>query len=356
MIFQFMVNAKLTKIVQWVGLTHSEMIECISKLGEPAFRADQIYHWVYSRKVESFHAMKNIPKSLRETLTQLTEFHPLALIKKSGAKSSNTKKFLFKLTSGDMIESVLMNKGNRVTVCLSTQVGCAMDCDFCATAKMGFQSNLTVGEIVDQFLQLQQHSSKPITNVVFMGMGEPFLNYNAVINASKLLNDENGIGLGARRITISTVGIIPKIVQFTKEEHRFKLAISLNGSTQEQRLQTMPIAKKFPIQSLMDSAKNYYKQRRRFLTFEYVLMGGINDDIMDAENLIHLIGSLPCKVNVIPYNEIDGEYKRPSNNRISRFIDVLKMAPFTVTVRWSNGTEIDAGCGQLVVNTGGVQS
>jgi 23S rRNA (adenine2503-C2)-methyltransferase len=256
-----------------------------------------------------------------------------------------------------MIESVLMQEGNRITVCLSSQVGCAMDCDFCATAKMGFQKNLSVGEIVDQFLFLQQESKKKITNVVFMGMGEPFLNYARVIKAADLLNQSDGIDLGARRITISTVGIIPRIKQFSKEGHRYKLAISLNGTTQNQRLQTMPAAKKYPIHKLIDAAKNYYETAKRFPTFEYVLMNNLNDRTTDAENLIKLIGNLPCKVNLIPYNEIGGTYKRPSHDRLTRFINALKNVPFTVTVRWSNGTEIDAGCGQLAVNAGGsVQS
>ena len=256
-----------------------------------------------------------------------------------------------------MIESVLMQEGNRTTACLSSQVGCAMDCDFCATAKMGFQKNLSVGEIVDQFLFLQQESEKKITNVVFMGMGEPFLNYARVIKAADLLNEPGGIDLGARRITISTVGIIPKIKQFAKEGHRYKLAISLNGTTQNQRLQTMPAAKKYPIHMLIDAAKNYYETAKRFPTFEYVLMSNLNDRTADAENLIKLIGNLPCKVNLIPYNEIGGNYKRPSHDRLTRFINALKNVPFTVTVRWSNGTEIDAGCGQLAVNAGGgVQS
>ena len=198
---------------------------------------------------------------------------------------------------------------------------------------------------------------KKITNIVFMGMGEPFLNYARVIKAADLLNEPGGIDLGARRITISTVGIIPKIKQFTKEGHRYKLAISLNGTTQNQRLQTMPAAKKYPIHKLIDAAKNYYETAKRFPTFEYVLINNLNDRTTDAENLIKLIGNLPCKVNLIPYNEIGGNYKRPSHDRLTRFINALKNVPFTVTVRWSNGTEIDAGCGQLAVNAGGgVQS
>ena len=352
----FMFNANTNVKVHWIGLTHTEMREQVSNLGQQHFRADQIYNWIYSKKINSFQSMANIPKSFRTTLSRTAGFHPLSLVKITGQDSSLTRKFLFELSTGEMIESVLMQEGNRTTACLSTQVGCAMDCDFCATAKMGFQKNLSVGEIVDQFLLLQQESVKKITNVVFMGMGEPFLNYERVIKAADLLNDPDGIDLGARRITISTVGIIPKIEQFTKESHRYKLAISLNGTTQDQRLQTMPIAKKYPLQMLMKAAKNYYETTKRFPTFEYVLMKNLNDEIADAENLIKLIGNLPCKVNVIPYNEIGGTYERPSQNRIKRFVNILNNAPFTVTIRWSKGTEIDAGCGQLAVNTGGVQS
>ena len=353
----FMFNAKTNVKVHWIGLTHAEMREHVANLGQQHFRADQIYNWIYSKKINSFQSMANIPKSFRTTLSQTAGFHPLSLVKITGQDSSLTRKFLFELSTGEMIESVLMQEGNRTTACLSTQVGCAMDCDFCATAKMGFQKNLSVGEIVDQFLFLQQESEKKITNVVFMGMGEPFLNYARVIKAADLLNEPGGIDLGARRITISTVGIIPKIKQFTKEGHRYKLAISLNGTTQNQRLQTMPAAKKYPIHMLIDAAKNYYETAKRFPTFEYVLINNLNDRTTDAENLIKLIGNLPCKVNLIPYNEIGGNYKRPSHDRVTRFIKALKNVPFTVTVRWSNGTEIDAGCGQLAVNAGGgVQS
>ena len=353
----FMFNVKTNEKVHWIGQTRSEMREHVAKLGQPHFRADQIYNWIYSGKIKSFQSMENIPKSFRTILDKISGLHPLSLVKITGRDSSLTKKFLFRLSTHEMIESVLMQEGNRTTACLSSQVGCAMDCDFCATAKMGFQKNLSVGEIVDQFLFLQQESEKKITNVVFMGMGEPFLNYARVIKAADLLNEPDGIDLGARRITISTVGIIPKIKQFAKEGHRYKLAISLNGTTQNQRLQTMPAAKKYPIHMLIDAAKNYYETAKRFPTFEYVLINNLNDRTTDAENLIKLIGNLPCKVNLIPYNEIGGNYKRPSHDRLTRFINALKNVPFTVTVRWSNGTEIDAGCGQLAVNAGGgVQS
>jgi 23S rRNA (adenine2503-C2)-methyltransferase len=216
---------------------------------------------------------------------------------------------------------------------------------------MGFVENLSASEIVDQFLLVQGQSQKKITNVVFMGMGEPFLNYEQVMNAADLLNHPDGIGLGVRKITISTVGIVSKIRQYAEEGRRFKLAISLNASNQQQRLFIMPIAEKYPLEDILDAAQLYFNKTNKLLTFEYVVMKGINDQITDAEKLIKQIGDLPCKVNVIPYNEIGGDFTRPSPERIQSFVRAFKAAPFTVTVRWSYGTTIQAGCGQLAVET-----
>ena len=253
----------------------------------------------------------------------------------------------FKMQSGNRIESVLMHEKNRTTVCISSQVGCAVDCKFCATASMGFIQNLSTGEIVDQVIHLQSFSENPITNVVFMGMGEPFLNYSRVIEAAKILNEK--MGFGARRITISTAGIISKIRQMADENHQFKLAISLNASNEKSRIKIMPITKTNSLASLIESARYYYQKTRRFITFEYVLLRGINDSPEDGIRLIEMLQSLPCKVNVIPYNEIGGVYTRPEESVIHTFLKSLIDAPFTVTVRWSKGTDIDAGCGQLAI-------
>jgi 23S rRNA (adenine2503-C2)-methyltransferase len=244
-----------------------------------------------------------------------------------------------------------MKEGKRITVCLSTQVGCAVDCDFCATAKMGFIKNLTAGEIVDQFLQLQKMSEQKITNVVFMGMGEPFLNYKNSIAAADLLHHAKGINMAAWRITISTAGVVPKIRQFTEEKQPYKLAVSLNGTTQDQRLKTMPITQTHTFSNLIKASKDYAYNSRNRITFEYVLMDGINDEPQDAERLLRLLGSIECKLNVIPYNEIGGEYRRPSDEKIEAFMAPLKRASFPVTVRWSKGQDIDAGCGQLATNS-----
>jgi 23S rRNA (adenine2503-C2)-methyltransferase len=212
---------------------------------------------------------------------------------------------------------------------------------------MGFIKNLSVGEIVDQVIHLQTQSKSRITNVVFMGMGEPFLNYKSVIEAAKILSQE--MGFGARRITISTAGIVPKIRQLADEDHKYKLAISLNGTDERSRNTIMPLTKTHSLKSLIESAHYYYKKIRRFITFEYVLLKDVNDSPEDGKRLIDLLRSLPCKVNVIPYNEIGGKYNRPKEDKIQAFLHSLKHAPFTVTVRWSKGTDIDAGCGQLAV-------
>ncbi len=329
-----------------IGLTIQELESFAERLGEKKFRGRQIFDWVYNQKIDDVFLMTDLPKSFREKLKDLP-IHPLKLISNNFSNSKKTRKFLFELTSGEKIESVLMQEGNRVTICLSTQVGCAVDCKFCATAKMGFKKNLTIGEIVDQFIQLQIKIDQKITNVVFMGMGEPFLNYKNTIGAANLLHNAKGINLGAKRITISTAGIVPKIEQYSKESHPFKLAVSLNGISNEQRLKIMPITKAHTFNKLLKVSKDYAYKSRNKLTFEYVLLKGINDNKEDAKKLIFLLEKINCKLNIIPYNEIGGEFERPSDDRIKEFIKVLRDVSFPVTVRWSKGTDIDAGCGQL---------
>ncbi len=343
-----MSNVKELKIAL-VGLTLEQLSDQLGSLNEPAFRVEQLFGWLYRSRVNSFSEMRNIPNNLKKKLEDSFIIHPLKLIHVNGSSSEPTQKFLFELQTGEKIESVLMKEGKRNTICVSSQAGCAVDCDFCATASMGFQKNLSAGEIIDQFLQVSQHSEAPITNVVFMGMGEPFLNYERVIKAADLMNDPNGIKLGAQRITISTVGIVPKIQRYVKEKHRYKLAISLNGSSQESRLKTMPIAKKYPLNTLLESIDEYSARSRYPATLEYVLMSHVTDSIEDAQQLLDMLNGRRCKLNIIPYNEIGGKYIRPSDHRIESFIKALEKARFPVTVRWSKGTDISAGCGQLAI-------
>ena len=331
-----------------IGKNLDEFSDLCSELGVEDFRSKQLFNWMYRNEVSDLTELKNLPKSLIGDLKRGHCIHPLELINSTNSSSEKTNKFLFKTQSGALIESVLMNEKNRVTLCLSTQVGCALDCKFCATAKMGFKENLSVGEILDQYLLTRQKIHKPITNIVFMGMGEPFLNYKNVIKAAKLLNDPNGINMGSKRITISTAGVIRKIEEFTKSKEKFKLAISLNGTTNEQRTSIMPINIKNSLEELLNVSRKYTETLNRWLTFEYVLLKEINDSIEDAKRLLSMLAGLKkCKLNIIPYNETDGKFRRPDRDQIEKFVVALRSAKFPITVRWSKGTDIDAGCGQL---------
>jgi len=331
-----------------IGKNLDEFSELCSELGVEDFRSKQLFNWMYRNEVSDLTELKNLPKSLIGDLKRGHCIHPLELINSTNSSSEKTNKFLFKTQSGALIESVLMNEKNRVTLCISTQVGCALDCKFCATAKMGFKENLSVGEILDQYLLTRQKINKPITNIVFMGMGEPFLNYKNVIKAAKLLNDPNGINMGSKRITISTAGVISKIEEFTKSKEKFKLAISLNGTTNEQRTSIMPINIKNSLDELLNVARKYTETVNRWLTFEYVLLKEINDSVEDAKRLLSMLAEMKkCKLNIIPYNETDGEFRRPDKDQIEKFVIALRPAKFPITVRWSKGTDIDAGCGQL---------
>lgn len=336
---------KIKSDTSYIELNDKDSTELLKSFGEEFFRKDQIDNWIYNRCAESWIEMDNIPLILRGKLDLSVPLHPLKIIHITGSEDDLTRKFLLQTKSGHNIESVLMHHNKRTTVCISSQVGCAVDCKFCATASMGFIKNLSTGEIVDQVIHLQNYSKSRITNVVFMGMGEPFLNYSRVINASKILNKK--MNFGSRRITISTAGIVSKIRQIADEGHRFKLAISLNAPNENVRKKIMPLTDKNSLSDLISSAKYHYKKIKRLITFEYVLLSEINDSEEDGKELIRLLSDFPCKVNVIPYNEIGGIYERPSEKIIFNFIETLKSAPFTVTVRWSKGTDIDAGCGQL---------
>ena len=329
-----------------IGQTLSQLESFAISLGCQEFRGRQLFDWLYSKQVDDYDKMSNLSINFREQLKEI-DVHPLKLMNKNISSSKKTQKYLFQLNNGKLIESVLMKEGKRITACLSTQVGCAVDCDFCATAKMGFVQNLTSGEILDQYLHLQKISKHRITNIVFMGMGEPFLNYDNTIESANLLHHPKGINMGAWRITISTAGIIRKINQYTREGHPYKLAVSLNASNELQRRKTMPITKSNKFKNLISSSKNYTLQSKKKITFEYVMLSNINDNIDDAKALIRQLSSINCKLNLIPYNEINGDYSRPSNEKIDNFLKILVNAPFPVTIRWSKGQEIDAGCGQL---------
>ena len=329
------------------GLSAAEMSEAFSEMSEPAYRGAQVYLWVHHHQATGFEEMSNLPKRFREALAERFSLSTLRLATRR-ISSDGTRKYLWEIPSGHQIESVFIPETRRTTVCISSQVGCALGCTFCATAKMGFLKNLTPGEIVEQVMRIQQDTGEKITNVVFMGMGEPFLNYQRVIRASQILSDPQGLAISARKITISTVGVVPRIYQFTDEQQPFSLAISLHAPNQELRRRLMPIAEKFDLQTLMASARYYPSQQKsRRITFEYVLLKGINDSPETARELISLLGSLRCKLNMIPYNDTGLGYQEPQALHLSELARTLEKAPFAITIRKNRGTDIAAACGQL---------
>ena len=329
------------------NFSQAEMEDWFQSLGHKAFRGRQVYKWIWEKGVQSFSEMTNLSKDLIHKLETTSQLEITSVHQKQTSETQGTSKFLIRMHDGRFVETVLIPEARRVTVCLSSQVGCALDCDFCATGKMGLKRNLTSGEIADQLLHVRRFSERPITNIVFMGMGEPFHNYDQVIKAANILNSDTGFAHGARKITISTSGMVPQIKRFADEGHRYKLAISLNASEDESRTKLMPINKKWDITELVKACKYYTELSRNMITFEYVLMEGINDSIGDARRLKKIANQVFCKVNVIPYNEVAEGYRRPSKKRIQRFLEVLEGARFGVTVRWSQGDDIDAACGQL---------
>ena len=293
--------------------------------------------------------MLNINKSFREHLNEHFILHTLTVENSLPSKEDKSVKILFRTRDDHFIETVSMVENNRHTVCLSSQVGCVLDCHFCATGELGLKRNLSTGEIVDQLIYVRENTDQPITNVVFMGMGEPFHNYDNVLNASDIFHSPKGFNLASTRITISTAGLLPQINKFIKEKRRYKLAISLNASNDKVRTEIMPINKKWSINDLIKSGKEYSNQKKRLIMFEYVLLKGINDSEEDALELARLLQGIPCKINLIPYNEIEGKYQRPDETTITKFSEILHnyRDEYRVLVRWSKGQDIAAGCGQL---------
>jgi len=293
--------------------------------------------------------MLNINKSFREHLNEHFILHTLTVENSLPSEEDKSVKILFRTRDDHFIETVSMVENNRHTVCLSSQAGCVLDCHFCATGELGLKRNLSTGEIVDQLIYVRENTDQPITNVVFMGMGEPFHNYDNVLNASDIFHSPKGFNLASTRITISTAGLLPQINKFIKEKRRYKLAISLNASNDKVRTEIMPINKKWSINDLIKSGKEYSNQKKRLIMFEYVLLKGINDSEEDALELARLLQGIPCKINLIPYNEIEGKYQRPDETTITKFSEILHnyRDEYRVLVRWSKGQDIAAGCGQL---------
>lgn len=337
------------------GMTLREMTDLLAEGGFPAFRAKQLHHWIYRRGAETLDEMGNLPKALREWLPLHSVLGGVEVARVTGERTK-TRKILFRLSDGRFIESVVMRdegKG-RTSICVSSQVGCAVGCTFCLTGYGGYERQLSPDEIVGQVLAARRHAmepDEPLHGLVFMGMGEPMLNLDAVVKAVRLLSDPEGVALSARRITVSTSGIAPGIAAFGAARTGASLAVSLNATTDAVREKIMPIDRKYPIAELIRAMKDFPLKPRERVTVEYVLLRGVNDDPEDARRLTRLLRPLRCKVNLIMFNPhelLDFEPVPPST--LDDFTRTLVEAGYTVSVRWSKGREIEAACGQLAAH------
>ena len=362
------------------SLTREELEAQFSNWQQPVYRVTQLLEWLYVRRVTNWDDMTNLPKNLRELLQKNFSLQTLELVRKQGSRDT-TQKFLWKLADGSFIESVLIpanpalygEASDRHTLCISTQVGCAYGCRFCASGLDGWKRNLLPHEIVEQILAVERwnsaelktqnlklktdshHSSlvtRHIDNIVVMGMGEPLANYDNLIKALKILNAPWGGGIGARKITISTSGLVPQIRKLANEPLQFRLAISLHGATDEVRNKIMPVNKKYPLKELVNACEEYQHEKGRMITFEYILIAGVNDAIEQTKPLAMLAKRLFAKVNLIPYNKVEGlEWERPSERVCEDFLTALEKQKVIATLRREKGHDIDAACGQLRLKT-----
>jgi 23S rRNA (adenine2503-C2)-methyltransferase len=352
-----------------IGETLEEFTADLEQAKFPKYRAKQVFDWVFKKKVHSIEAMLNLPVDLKLWLSENYEINPTKVVLD---KRSNdiTQKFLVQLGDQSLIETVLIRapqvgvgqSDSRKTVCVSIQVGCAYGCKFCASGLLGFKRNLLASEVIAQFMHMAEMDSKdsvnaenrsvPFDNIVFMGMGEPLANYDALVRVLKILNAPWGLNIGARRITVSTSGLAPQIEQLADEGIGIRLAISLHGATNEVRNKIMPINKKYPLEVLIPAAEAFQKKLGRMLTLEYILIDGINDGLDQARALAKIAHRLHAHVNCIPYNKVEGlEWKRPSITRQNKFVEVLKKERVSVTIRREKGHSINAACGQLKLKT-----
>ncbi|MDE2484721.1 MAG: 23S rRNA (adenine(2503)-C(2))-methyltransferase RlmN [candidate division NC10 bacterium] len=339
--------------IDLTGLSLEEMERFVADHGEPTYRGRQLFHWIYGRGVRTFAEMSDLPVTLRTRLAERATIGVLAPLGRE-VSGDGTRKYLFGCTDGRQIEAVLIPDEGRLTACLSTQVGCALACAFCLTGKMGFIRHLQAGEIVDQALALQRdlQPGERIGNLVLMGMGEPLHNYDATVKALSILAHPLGPAYPPRRITLSTVGLVPEIVRLGQSGLGVNLAVSLHAGTDELRDRLVPINRRYPLKELMAALRVYPLPPRRRITFEYVLIDGVNDRSEDARELARLLRGLRCKVNLLPLNETPAiPFRRPSQERVETFQRILKSAGILVTIRESRGLDISAACGLLATET-----
>ena len=331
----------------------------ITELGEPLYRAKQIADWLYQKRVESFEEVTDLPREFRNRLAQEFTFSKIDLVRVLGSRDT-TRKFLFRLDDENLIESVLIpaspalygSRADRRTICVSTQVGCAYGCKFCASGLEGFSRNLKPNEIVDQLITAERESVEKIDNIVFMGMGEPLANFDNLMSAIRIINAPWGLGIGARHITLSTSGLAPQIQKLADEPMQIRLAISLHGATDEVRSQIMPINRRYNLEKLLAACDYYAKRKKQRLTFEYILIANVNDSPEQARHLGRIARRLGAKVNLIPYNTVHGlPWSRPSPEQQNLFLSILRRSEVAATLRREKGHDIDAACGQLRLQT-----
>ena len=337
------------------SLTLDEMQARLTAAGQPAYRARQVMEWLYEKRAKSLAEMTNLPSGLREKLAAEFSFDALEPVRTLGS-ADTTQKILFRLADASLIEAVLIpaspalygEASDRRTLCVSTQVGCAYGCKFCASGLDGWSRNLTAGEIVEQILRVEELSGERISNLVFMGMGEPLANFTNVMKAITILNAPWGVGIGARHITLSTSGLAPQIRELAEQPLQIRLAVSLHGATDEVREQIMPVNRKYPLEVLLAACEYYAERKKQRLTFEYILIEEVNDRPQDAAALVGVARRVGAKVNCIPYNAVEGlAWTRPSEARQDAFMDILREAGVPATIRREKGHDIAAACGQL---------
>lgn len=329
------------------SLTLEQLKALCEEMGLPKFRANQIWHWLYVQKADDWSAMLNLPKALRADFASRLHILPVVAAETQG-DPADTRKILGLLQDGERLETVLIPAPSRRTVCVSTQVGCAFHCAFCASGQAGFRRNLEAGEIVGQILLAQRAFAEPLTNIVYMGMGEPFDNYDAVLTSVRILNDKDGLNIGARRITLSTCGVIPGIQRLAGEGVQVELSVSLHAPDDALRSELMPVNRKYPLAELIAACRDYFAKTNRLVTFEYTLVQGLNDQPSHAKELIALLSGFPCRVNLIPLSPVS-EFKGQASTPpvAEQFMVGLEKAGINTTLRQSKGASLQAACGQL---------
>lgn len=327
--------------------TIEELKQEMQEIQEKPFRAEQIFKWIYEEKVKNFDEMTNLSLQLREKLKQNYIMCNFEILRKQEAKDG-TKKYLFDVGDGNAIETVLMSYHHGYSICVSSQIGCKMGCKFCASTGINFIRSLSSGEIVEQIIAVEQDENIRISNVVFMGIGEPLDNYDNVVKAIRIINHPKGLNIGARHISVSTSGLVPNIYRLAEENIQCTLSISLHATNNQKRSEMMPVNNAYPIEELLQACKDYIAKTNRRISFEYALAKDNNDNLDDAKELVKLLKGMLCHVNLIPINKIEnGKYSKSSNENIIRFRDYLNEHGIVATIRRELGSDIDAACGQL---------